>query len=488
MKKIFSFLIAASAVIAGSLAIGGSAQASTSPAFTTRSPGAYVAGQSMLLDNGTPWTPLGFTLSAFQDGIETWASNEYPTVAAEIRAVKNAWHGNTVRLQIEQDEYVYGGDGQSATTFRDKVNAVISYAEQQGLVVVINDQTEAQHGLYTKNEPLPTKDTLTFWKDVEQYKNNPDIILDPFNEPRLITHGSYNWATWFNGNSTYIGAGSLVGNLRKDGFTNQLWMEVPGPMAPLGVSWPKYKLPWANVVYSYHHTTVDQDAVPSPADTGSDTGWNVNFGNLVTVDHLPIVDGEWTNRSIPANTTTGTPYEPSGDTRECWGNAPVSVPEYLKYLQARGIGMTVWTLGSNPAGTSHDFINADGDYYGAPGDTDPYTSVNNYDNWGVNDTKGTGCLTAATAPVEGAGQDIMNWFTTQTAVDRLRTPGDVGDQVRVVCFLLSGQQETRTKHRMIRLRLLGLNRDGYQRAGFLEPPVDPTCPRRSTTRRLARRR
>jgi hypothetical protein len=140
-------------------------------------------------------------------------------------------------------------------------------------------------------------------------------------------------------------------------------------------------------------------AVEQTADATT-TEYNVDFGNLVTTDGLPVVDGEWTNRSVPDGTQS-TVYEPSGDMGQCWGNAPTAVPEYLAYLTARGIGMTVWTMGNDASGgyPGVDFINADGD-------SSTFTTANNYDNW-------KGCVTPPGAATSGAGADLMAWFTQQ---------------------------------------------------------------------------
>jgi hypothetical protein len=145
-------------------------------------------------------------------------------------------------------------------------------------------------------------------------------------------------------------------------------------------------------VYSYHHTAVDQRANPSIAE------WNTQFGNLVTRDDVPVVDGEWTNRSVPYATHVQVTY-PSGDTGQCWGHAPKFVPLYLSYLASHGIGMTVWTLGSLPGQPHLDPINADGD-------NSNFTTANSYRNW-------HGCVTPRGGTTSGAGQLLKAWFAQQ---------------------------------------------------------------------------
>jgi hypothetical protein len=379
---------------AGVAASTGTAAAATPSGFT-------VSGHRILRD-GQPWIPYGFSIYTFGNGLDAFARDEAVTVDAQIRAVAGAWHGNTVRLQVEQDEFLYGGDGHNAGTFRGKVFAAIAYAQSLGLAVVLNDTTEATDGIYTRDEPLPTAATLSFWRAMGRYRNDPDVILDPFNEPRLGVDGADSdgdWGTWFSGGGGYIGADALIRGLRAMGWGNQLWMEAPGnlALAELVATWPKYRLSGTNIVYSYHHTAVDQSTDPSVME------WNAQFGNLVTRDGVPVVDGEWTNRSVPYG-TQGRIFYPSGDTGQCWGHAPKFVPLYLSYLASLGIGMIVWTLGPCPDRRHYDPINADGD-------NSNFTTANSYNNW-------HGCVTPRGGTTSGAGQILKAWFTQQDRYTR----------------------------------------------------------------------
>ena len=392
-RRIIAGLAAAVIMIAGvtltALPRAGTGAAAAPSGFT-------VSGHTILRD-GQPWVPYGFSIYVFGNGADSFARDEAATVDAQIRATAGAWHGNTVRFQVEQDEFVSGGDGHSAGEFRAKVFAAIGYAQSLGLAVVINDTTEGTGGIYTRSEPLPTAATLSFWKAMGRYRNDPDVILDPFNEPRLGVSGpdpGGDWATWFSGGGGYIGADALVRDLRAMGWGNQLWMQTPGNLAltELAATWPKYRLAGGNIVYSYHHTAVDQRANPSIAE------WNTQFGNLVTRDDVPVVDGEWTNRSVPYG-TQGQVLYPSGDTGQCWGHAPKFVPLYLSYLASHGIGMTVWTLGSLPGQPHVDPINADGD-------NSNFTTADSYRNW-------RGCVTPRGGTTSGAGQLLKAWFARQ---------------------------------------------------------------------------
>jgi hypothetical protein len=226
--------------------------------------------------------------------------------------------------------------------------------------------------------------------------NDPDVILDPFNEPRLQVNGDPDWTIWQDGGTyggvTYIGMQDLVDYVRSIGYQNQIWIEGTSNNAwEYVIQHPSAKItdPDNDLVYSYHH--VDTGDV-----TPSQSSWQSEFGDLVTEDNLPVVDGEWTNRTyFPSEWPGGAG---NGNAGQCWADAPTMVPQYLKYLTGLGIGMTLWTLGPDPYDQSHDVMNTDAGY----GD------ANNYDNWS------SGCEEKSnTVTRHGAGQDVMNWYGAQ---------------------------------------------------------------------------
>jgi hypothetical protein len=408
-------------IVASTLWATGAAHAQTTPDFTTSG--------SQIMDNGVAWTPYGFSLSEFQDEDETFpsCSCEYSTIDAQLAAIAGPWHGNTVRLQVEQDEWVAGGSAQAG--YRTKVEAVISDAESKGLVVVINDQSEGQDGFGIVNEPLPTGATVEFWQDMEQYKNDPDVILDPFNEPRYdnnsATSGWNDWhsgtgsspMTWKNLNggtqtSPAVGMQTLVNDIRNDGFTNQIWVEAPGydDLENLVNNPTVYNItdPLNDVVYEYHHVGTGQDSPTNAAQ------WNAQFGDLVTNDHFAVVDGEWSMRS-EASSDGDTVYEPSGDAGVCWGNAPSEVPVYLSYLLSLHIGMTVWTLGSEPPGGGY-VVNSTPAGNGPLENGDSSSTYDTYNSYTqAQVTAGVAPCVTPTVGEYGAGADIRSWYTTNDA-------------------------------------------------------------------------
>jgi hypothetical protein len=176
------------------------------------------------------------------------------------------------------------------------------------------------------------------------------------------------------------------------GYLNQLWIETPAltvqALGMLSRDWPVYKLRDRDrdrdIVYEYHHTTVDGSA-------RTVTNWDSQFGKLVKRSHAPVVDGEWTQCQ-----QNGEWHAANGDTGACWSDAPMSALRYLRYLQVEGVGLLAWTLGTLNS-TGLGVLNAD---HGA------LTSTNGYGNAATYSCNLNG-------PTQGAGQDLMTWFGQQ---------------------------------------------------------------------------
>jgi hypothetical protein len=373
-----------------------------------------IAGTNLTM-SGQIFTPYGFTLSSTQypdgasgtgGGLYLDGSGTFPTMVsqaeAQVSAIADAWRGNTVRLQIAQDTLL-GPDGAS---YLSDIREIVSYAKSAGLVVVLNDNSEPA-GTALADEALPTQATIQFWRELAPYyASDRSVIVDPFNEPRDVREPTDRaaWQLWKNGGSYgYDGSGhqlpapiqgigfqSLVARLRGMGYANQLWIQTPAlTVQALGMlirDWPAYQLRdrGRNIVYEFHHTTVDGTA-------RTVTNWDSQFGKLVKRSDSPVVDGEWTQRQ-----QDGRWHAANGDTAGCWSDAPTSVPRYLRYLQVEGIGLLAWTLGTFN-GSGLGILNAD---------LGGLTSANSY-----SDAATYSCT--LNGPTQGAGQDLMSWFAQQ---------------------------------------------------------------------------
>lgn len=271
---------------------------------------------------------------------------------AQVRAVHDAWHANTVRLQIEQDKLT-SADGSCSVTsgvclaYYQEIQAVTNLALGLGLTVVINDDTEPVPG-FPANEPMPTRATEVFWKDIAAvYAGNPRVIFDLFNEPHVPGgDGASQWRLWRDGGQigqgSYLGMQTVLSYIRTTlRATNMVWAEgldaagtlngiashsaagtVEGARGSVG----GFALSQAGdavtgpLVYSFHH----------PDGLQTTTAWWRDFGYLAAQGYA-VVDGEW-NSAVD-------------NTDYCWESAPTAIPAYLKYLAAKHIGLTAWELG-----------------------------------------------------------------------------------------------------------------------------------------------
>ena len=319
-----------------------------------------VAGNQVLLANGQAFIFEGISVYG---GLEDSDYNEnLPNINAQIIAAAQFWHSNTIRLQVAESNLFKGAKGKAAynKAFLNELESLVKLARSLNMAVVINDQTE-----FTSNLPAPTLTTLRFWQVVGQaFKNQPYIIFDLFNEPRMdglnlktfirqnqLPHTSQQlfqqafryelrskitpvssaqvWHIWKFGadiNGTkFIGMQQLVNQIRSSGANNLIWIEGPywGQRLPL----KPYLISGSNIVYSFHHINLNRISA-----------WRF-IGKLAAI--RPVVDGEWAQYQAPW--------------QECYRLAPKNTPKYLEYLHAHHIGLIAWSLqpGSLLKGSMH---------------------------------------------------------------------------------------------------------------------------------------
>jgi len=380
---------------------------------------------NMVTSAGQVFVPRGFTLSTLEytqpylDGAHAYSSVLSET-EAQLNAIAGAWHGNIVRLQIEQDDLVER-EAAGDHSYLNLIRAAVSYAKAKGLVVVLNAQTEPSGERFTRNEPLPTEETVKFWQILRPYYgNDASVIIDVFNEPRTMAGTSVQqyMTLWKDGGQyqgvTYLGHQQLAATLRAEGYaTNMLWVEPPGndglagllPAAGTSAGAARQASAIAQVQdeaalkatadpgifllngiadisYSFHHPTVL--GVPR-----TQANWDAQFGDLVKEDELSVNDGEWATRAEYTGFRAA-----NGDSGPCWSDAPTAVPRYFAYLQRIGVGMTARTLSDGGSGIGTT----------AASDPGTFTTTATMTDW-------PGCVTVT--PVRGPGALIKAWFSQQ---------------------------------------------------------------------------
>jgi hypothetical protein len=295
-----------------------------------------VRGTTVFDGSGKPFVSYGLTVAGLQG--PDWSSDTADDLL-EIAAAAQDWCANTVRLQVDQDSLI----GAQGTAFnRAYLTAIeneVALAEHDGLVVVVNDETNYSAPAVRNSELAPTPATETFWKDLAKvYGKDPQVLFDLFNEPRTYSAGmsdAQEWHLWLDGGSydgvTYpFGMAALAAYVRTTlGAHNLFWIEGPDYSASFaGITEEGALLKVSGVVYAVHHPAGDPDL-------GS---WEDDFGFLTAEGIAPVVEGEWTNYE-PSPTSAATPGRDS-----CWPTAPTAVPAFLTYLTQNEIGLNAYTL------------------------------------------------------------------------------------------------------------------------------------------------
>jgi Cellulase (glycosyl hydrolase family 5) len=343
-----------------------------------------VSGTQVLGAGGKPFVSYGLTVSGLQGpDWANWVSQDLQ----EITATADAWCANTVRLQVNQDDLI-GPDGTSFDhAYMAAIESEVSLAESDHLVVVLNDETNIATPAEQAVQMGPTPGTETFWQDMTKvYGSDPQVIFDLFNEPRMYNAGmplAQMWELWRDGGSfdgvTYpFGMAALAAYVRTTlGAHNLFWIEGPRYSSTFaGMVQEQALLNVSNVVYAVHHPT-------GPADPAS---WDADFGYLVRTGVAPVVDGEWTNYEPPPTAL------PTTVPSSCWPDAPTSVPQFLEYLAANGIGLSAYTL--QPGYMVQSFGNLAG----------PTTM--SVATWSCQSS-------SEPVPGQGAGAQVLAWFRQQ---------------------------------------------------------------------------
>ncbi len=329
--------LALAAVVAGGAAPPAGATTTAAGTSCRQAAGPFsVHGTQVFDQGGQAFVSYGLTVPGLQ--VLDWrkfTGLDLDKIAAD--AVD--WCANTVRLQLSQDNLLGPNGTGFDQSYLNAVESEVALAEHYHLVVVLNDQTEFGGPAARSTQRGPTAATEMFWKDMASlYGHDPQVIFDLFNEPRTYSAGmsqARKWQLWrsggwFGGTFNPLGMAGLAVYVRSTlSARNLFWVEGPDNSDSFaGMVTYGALLKVSGVVYALHH----------PAGPPGTASWDADFGYLVTMGIAPVVDGEWTNYE-PAPTTSPVPRRSS-----CWPDAPTSVPAYLEYLSAHGVGLNAYQL------------------------------------------------------------------------------------------------------------------------------------------------
>ena len=240
---------------------------------------------------------------------------------ADITASADDWCANTVRFQVRQGNLVSPA-GHVSQAFLKAVTREVRFAENRGLIVVLNLQWQLDTAKLA--ESMPTRRSEAFWSSLAaHFGGDPSVIFDIYNEPEQFS--ACGWAFWRNGGVChgrhYLGMQALADYVRARA-PNLFWIEGIGAGASLNDAWRYHITGDGPLEYSEHR----------PPGVHQPRTWDSVFGYIARGGHAPVVEGEWADYARP--------HAPWA----CWDNAPVSAPRFLRYLRARGFGLIMTLL------------------------------------------------------------------------------------------------------------------------------------------------
>jgi aryl-phospho-beta-D-glucosidase BglC (GH1 family) len=229
--------------------------------------------------------------------------------SATFDIMRNSWNMNAVR--IGTSDYIWKA---SPTAYISTLQRVVAAANQAGLYVVLSLHEDLKSGLpASANEGgsnMPTSEATPYWQAVAKaFKDNPMVMFDVFNEPRLFGAAGksltyQNWQLWLNGGQlpncqgciTVVGMQTLVNTIRQAGAKQiiiaealQNWFQTFQTSCPSGSTCNFINDPEGNIVYSAHNYFT-----PNALTTSE---WTVKYGDDSSTVNLlalvPMFVGEW---------------------------------------------------------------------------------------------------------------------------------------------------------------------------------------------------
>ncbi len=323
----------------------------TGSAFATPS-GMSVSGSTLLKD-GLPFHAHGFTMVGAL--APQWCDNG-PYVAArshygifELSDLVNTWHANTLRLQVSQEGL---GDtaNYSATQIDDylsQVEAAVQLARSFGLVVILSMQDQA--GGCGLQHQLPDATTAAAWTTLAPaFADDPYVMFELFNEPQNSSSDSSQWAQWQSGGgsplcnagttptcSTAVGYQTLVDDVRSWGADNVLLADGGNSAEHFngaGPYLPRDSSAGLGIAYAVHPYYFN----PSSSFAKDEAYYQNSYGFLVDSGY-PVIATEWNYLK-----------------NHCKTDAPKLAPQFLTWLERKGIGMTAMA-GDYPGRTVADW-------------------------------------------------------------------------------------------------------------------------------------
>jgi hypothetical protein len=246
-----------------------------------------------------------------------------------------------LRFQVAQESLFSGPGGSVNQTYLNLVDSMVKQANSLGMVAIVTLQEEE----YDKNQLLPEASSVKFWQFMaNNFKSDPDVFYDIYNEPRLTTKdagGESNvWNIWQHGGTidgdTYVGMQTMVNTIRGTGANNIIVAESNYFDTDLSQI-TTHLLTGSNIAYGFEPGIKGKDSNPA--------AWDTAFGQYAS--QIPLMPEAF--------------IQYLGG-HGCNDDAPTVLPQLLNYLKEKNIGIIVFSLesgvtfmGSSPTSpTSYD--------------------------------------------------------------------------------------------------------------------------------------
>jgi endoglucanase len=163
-------------------------------AATAALPALRVANK-VVVDNRGKRVPLRGVNAASLE----WSSDGEGHILATVKAAIADWHSTVVRIPLSQDRWFGKAPEQKddGAAYRTLVKQVVEACRSGGAYAMLDLHWSdaGEWGKHIGQHKMPDENSVTFWKScAAEYKNNPAVILDLYNEPHDVT-----WEVWRNG-------------------------------------------------------------------------------------------------------------------------------------------------------------------------------------------------------------------------------------------------------------------------------------------------
>ncbi len=302
-----------------------------------------VSGNHLVDNNGNTVQLRGVNRSGTQYAcIEGWGFFDGPTDATALGAIK-AWGANTVRVSLNEDCWLGINSAPtqySGSNYQTAIKDYVTRLNALGLRVILDLHWNGP-GTTQATDQLTMADrdhAPAFWSSVaSNFKNNPSVIFDLYNEPHPDTNHDTTaaWTCVRDGGTcpgvTFTAAGSqeMLNAIRNTGATNVVM--VGGPQyAGVVDQWTAYKPndPLGQLAASIHIYFVDPNNISNPdwSPCYLQTCWTNSIAPLATT--TPIVIGEVGEHDCTFNYISG---------------SALSQANLLDWADQRSISYTAWS-------------------------------------------------------------------------------------------------------------------------------------------------